>query len=176
MLRGPRFEVIPTDSIEQTVVQSVPRDVTMTVTASPSKGLEATIGLAERLAKHGYCVVPHISARLVVDGAHLEEIVARLTACGIDDIFVPAGGSDSSLCRRPGQNIGPKVPDDHHRACGLALCAGPRRAGLWRAVLWRAGLRRAVLRRAGPACAGRSSGTPATTGRPVAGSRPWRRQ
>ncbi len=94
LLRAPRFEVIPTDSIEQTVVQCVPREVTMTVTASPSKGLEATVGLAERLAKHGYRVVPHISARLVVDGAHLEEIVARLTACGIDDIFVPAGDAD----------------------------------------------------------------------------------
>ena len=66
----------------------------MTVTASPSKGLDATLGLAERLSKHGYRVVPHVSARLVVDEAHLEEIVARLTACGIDDIFVPAGDAD----------------------------------------------------------------------------------
>jgi len=94
LLRSPRFEVIPTDSIEQTVVQWVPREVTMTVTASPSKGLEATIGLSERLAKHGYRVVPHISARLVVDEAHLEEIVSRLTACGVEDIFVPAGDAD----------------------------------------------------------------------------------
>jgi len=33
---------------------SVPLDVTLTVTASPTKGLEATISLAQRLCRHGY--------------------------------------------------------------------------------------------------------------------------
>jgi methylenetetrahydrofolate reductase (NADPH) len=68
--------------------------VTLTVTASPTKGLEATIALAERLRHHGYTVVPHVSARLVVDTSHLEEIAARLRAIGVDDIFVPAGDAD----------------------------------------------------------------------------------
>ena len=68
--------------------------MTVTVTASPAKGLDATLSLAERLARHGYRVVPHVSARLVVDDAHLADIVARLTACGVDDIFVPAGDAD----------------------------------------------------------------------------------
>jgi methylenetetrahydrofolate reductase (NADPH) len=99
LLAHPRFEVIPTDSAEDDVVQWVPREVTVTVTASPRKGLEATLGLAERLSNHGYRVVPHVSARLVVDEAHLEEIVARLTSCGIDDIFVPAGDADPPLGR-----------------------------------------------------------------------------
>ena len=94
LLFHPRFEVIPTDSIEASVLAWIPREVTVTVTASPSKGLEATVGLAERLRGHGYRVVPHISARLVVDEAHLQDIVNRLTACGIDDIFVPAGDAD----------------------------------------------------------------------------------
>ena len=94
LLNHSRFEVIPTDSIEEAVLSWVPREVTLTVTASPTKGLEATISLAERLRQHGYSVVPHVSARLVVDNGHLEEIVARLTACGIDDIFVPAGDAD----------------------------------------------------------------------------------
>jgi hypothetical protein len=94
LLNHSRFEVIPTDSIEEAVLSWVPREVTLTVTASPTKGLEATISLAERLRQHGYSVVPHVSARLVVDNGHLAEIVARLTACGIDDIFVPAGDAD----------------------------------------------------------------------------------
>ncbi len=94
LLVHPRFEVIPTDSVEDAVLASVPRDVTMTVTASPSRGLDATLGLAERLSGHGYRVVPHVSARLVLDEVHLKEIVARLGACGIDDIFVPAGDAD----------------------------------------------------------------------------------
>jgi len=94
LLERARYEVIPTDSIEEAVVTFVPRDVTVTVTASPTKGLEATIALAERLAAHGYVVVPHISARLVVDDRHLSEISERLRARAIDDIFVPAGDAD----------------------------------------------------------------------------------
>ena len=38
--------------------------------------------------------MPHLSARLVRDDAHLADIVARLTACGVDDVFVPAGDAD----------------------------------------------------------------------------------
>src|SRR6185437_8000572 len=35
-----------------------------------------------------------VSARLVRDDAHLAAIVARLQACGVDDVFVPAGDAD----------------------------------------------------------------------------------
>jgi methylenetetrahydrofolate reductase (NADPH) len=97
LLLHPRFEVIPTNSAEDAVLEHVPREVTVTVTASPTKGLEATLGLAERLSKHGYRVVPHVSARLVVDRAHLGEIAARLTDCGVEDVFVPAGDADPPL-------------------------------------------------------------------------------
>ena len=39
-------------------------------------------------------MVPHLSARLVRDRGAPREIVARLTAAGIDDVFVPAGDAD----------------------------------------------------------------------------------
>jgi methylenetetrahydrofolate reductase (NADPH) len=94
LLEHPRYEVFPASSIEEAVAQWVPPDMTVTVTASPTKGLDATLDLAERLAARGYQVVPHVSARLVADDAHLAEIVARLLACGIDDVFVPAGDAD----------------------------------------------------------------------------------
>ncbi len=94
LLRHPRYEVIPSDAIEDAVVSSVPQDVTLTVTASPTKGLEATIALAQRLSEHGFTVVPHLSARLVVDDQHLEDVVAQLRASAIDDVFVPAGDAD----------------------------------------------------------------------------------
>jgi len=94
LLAHPRYEVFPSASIEAAVAECVPRDVTMTVTASPARGLDATIDLTERLAARGYRVVPHLSARLVRDDAHLAGIVERLTAIGIDDVFVPAGDAD----------------------------------------------------------------------------------
>ena len=91
LLRKPRFEVIPARGTEAAVAEWVPAGMTVTVTASPVKGLEPTIELAERLAARGYQVVPHLAARSVTSDAHLTEIVGRLRACGVDDVFVPGG-------------------------------------------------------------------------------------
>ena len=91
LLRSPRYEVLPTKGTEEAVQEWVPAGMTVTVTASPVKGLEPTIELAERLAARGYRVVPHLAARSVADDAHLDQIVARLRACGVDDVFVPGG-------------------------------------------------------------------------------------
>ncbi|MDR2988155.1 MAG: methylenetetrahydrofolate reductase [Nocardiopsaceae bacterium] len=94
LLANSRYEVFPTPSAEAAVLESVPRDVVVTVTASPTKGLEPTLALTERFTTEGYQVVPHLSARLVRDAEHLSDIVARLTAIGVDDVFVPAGDAD----------------------------------------------------------------------------------
>ena len=94
LLRSPRYEVFPAASTEQAVLDWVPRELTVTVTASPARGLEPTLALATALAGHGYTAVPHVTARLVRDDAHLAALVARLTAAGIRDIFVPAGDAD----------------------------------------------------------------------------------
>lgn len=94
LLENPRFEIFPAGRIEEAVAGALAPGMTVTVTASPARGLEATVSLAERLAARGYRVVPHLSARLVRDGAHLSELAERLLACGVDDVFVPAGDAD----------------------------------------------------------------------------------
>ena len=94
LLQRPRYEVFPAKSTEEAVLEWVPTDLTVTVTASPAKGIDPTLDLTQRLTARGYHVVPHVSARLVRDDAHLADIVARLTACGVDDVFVPAGDAD----------------------------------------------------------------------------------
>jgi methylenetetrahydrofolate reductase (NADPH) len=94
LLRNTRYEVLPTASTEEQVLEHVPKDQTVTVTASPSKGLEATLDLTERLTRQGYTAVPHLAARMVRDRAELEEISARLTGQGIDCVFVPGGDAD----------------------------------------------------------------------------------
>ncbi|MDT7607500.1 MAG: methylenetetrahydrofolate reductase [Pseudonocardiales bacterium] len=94
LLRHARYEVIPTAGVAENVLAYVPLELTVTVTASPAKGLEATLELTELLRAAGYRVVTHLSARLVRDGAHLREIVDRLRAVGVDDVFVPAGDAD----------------------------------------------------------------------------------
>lgn len=102
LTRDVRYEVIPTSTIEDNVAAAVSTEVTITVTASPAKGLDPTLDLTERLTKRGYRVVPHLSARLVVDRAHLEEIVDRLVTAGVDDVFVPAGDADPPAGRFDG--------------------------------------------------------------------------
>ena len=94
LLESARLEVLPTATIEKKVTEHVPLDRTLTVTASPGKGLAATLDLTERLAGHGYSVVPHLAARMVGGPAELSEIVERLTAVGVDNVFVPAGDAN----------------------------------------------------------------------------------
>jgi methylenetetrahydrofolate reductase (NADPH) len=94
LLQNARYEVLPTPSAEEQVLASVSASTDLTVTASPSKGLEATIALAERLTSHGYTAVPHLAARMVRDRAELDEICQRLTSQGIRKVFVPGGDAD----------------------------------------------------------------------------------
>ena len=91
LLRRPRFEVLPLDGIEAQVREHLDTDARVTVTASPRRGLEATLELSERLAHAGYKVVPHLSARLVRDEPHLDEALDRLLEAGVRELFVPAG-------------------------------------------------------------------------------------
>ena len=101
LLAAPRYEVLPTDGTLELVVANVPREITITVTASPRRGLDATIALSEKLAAAGYQVVPHISARLVRDEAHLDEVLARVRSLGRLEIFVVAGDAKEPAGKFP---------------------------------------------------------------------------
>lgn len=89
-----RYEVLPTARMEAAVAVHVPTDVRLTITASPAKGLAATLECAERLLGQGYRVTPHLAARMVRDRAHLADLVQQLAAIGVDNVFVPAGDAD----------------------------------------------------------------------------------
>ena len=113
LLDSARFEILPLDGIEEQVREHLPTDVKVTVTASPRKGLEATVDLSERLARAGYPVVPHLSARLVRDRVHLEEVLARLRDAGVRELFVPAGDATE--------------PGEFHGAADLLAAMGEAR-------------------------------------------------
>lgn len=88
---GARYEILPTGAIAQEVCDHVPRGRTLTVTASPRAGLQATVDLAAKLSEEGYDVVPHLAARMVRGRAELADVVTRLTGAGIHQVFVPGG-------------------------------------------------------------------------------------
>ncbi|WP_439030459.1 methylenetetrahydrofolate reductase [Gordonia terrae] len=84
-------EIIPFTSTGDAVLEHVPRSVRLTVTASPGRGQDATIDLAERLSHAGYAVTPHLSARLIRDRGHLADILSRCRDSEITSAFVIGG-------------------------------------------------------------------------------------
>lgn len=102
LLRNARFEVLPLDGIEEQVLEHLATGVKLTVTASPRRGLDATLDLTERFVAAGYVTVPHISARLVRDRGHLDDVLDRLRAGGVREMFVLAGDASEPAGRYPG--------------------------------------------------------------------------
>ncbi|NKQ52261.1 5,10-methylenetetrahydrofolate reductase [Amycolatopsis sp. K13G38] len=88
------YEVMPFKGTRENVLRHVPRTVPLTVTASPQKGLSATVKLAAELAGAGYRVAPHLSARLTRDKAELQDFLGILSAAGISSLFVVGGDGD----------------------------------------------------------------------------------
>jgi methylenetetrahydrofolate reductase (NADPH) len=94
MLSSARYEVLPTKTIEDKILEHLPLDRPLTVTASPAKGIGETLDLAERLARAGYAVVPHLAARMISGREELADICARMTEAGVRTVFVPGGDQD----------------------------------------------------------------------------------
>lgn len=89
-LAQPRFEIIPIGGADEQASR-LPRGTTVTVTCSPARGVDHTLQQAERLARLGLLVVPHVSARLVAGRIHLERILRRLADLNLREVFVVGG-------------------------------------------------------------------------------------
>ncbi len=89
-VRQAYMEVFPTSSIESKLDVLEPQSY-VAITCSPSKGVDVTLDMTERLAGRGFKLVPHIAAKMVRDDAHLRDILKRLDDLPIVSIFVPGG-------------------------------------------------------------------------------------
>ena len=94
LLTRPRYEVFPVEGIADEVVAHVPTEIKVAVTSSPTRGIEATLGLCEDLVSVRFDVALHLAARLVRDEEHLRDILERLRAIGVRDVFAIAGDAD----------------------------------------------------------------------------------
>jgi len=114
LLRNPRYEILPTEGVLDLVVAHVPRDVTLTVTASPRRGLPATVQLAVRLAQLGYRAIPHLAARMIRDAHELGQIFEVLRPAGIRNVFVVAGDAKTPAGQFPdAYSLLMMLPPDH---------------------------------------------------------------
>ena len=90
VLRAPTFELVPLkNALDQAAF--LPAGATVSVTASPAKGIESTVALCEELQALGFRAVPHLSARMIRDRAHLAELIAWMEGAGVDRAFVVGG-------------------------------------------------------------------------------------
>ncbi|QTF93997.1 methylenetetrahydrofolate reductase [Halomonas sp. BM-2019] len=124
-----RFELLPIRGMQEAAA-ALPAGAVVTVTCSPRHGLERTLAASEWLVGAGFRVVPHLAARLVRDRAHLERLLARLAALGIEDAFVVGGDAErpagefphglalleamAELATRPERLGVPAYPEGHH--------------------------------------------------------------
>jgi methylenetetrahydrofolate reductase (NADPH) len=97
LLADADFEVIPLQGTVEKASLIAP-GTTVSVTASPSRGMAVTLDLAVRLQELGYQAVPHLSARLIEDRHHLSAIIKRLDDGGVGRVFI-AGGDGPILGR-----------------------------------------------------------------------------
>ena len=81
-LENAYMEVIPFPDIEKRFEILKPNSH-LAVTCSPTKGVDETLQLCEKLVDRGFEVTPHIAAKCVEDSAHLESIVKKMEALNI---------------------------------------------------------------------------------------------
>ena len=93
VLEDPTFELIPLKNVREQAA-ALPRGATVSVTASPGKGIEATVDLAIELEATGLRAIPHLSARMIGDRVHLVALLDRLEEARIDRAFVVGGDAD----------------------------------------------------------------------------------
>jgi methylenetetrahydrofolate reductase (NADPH) len=93
LIETARYELIPLKSLHDQIPH-LPAGCSVSVTCSPTKGIEPTLELSAELNGAGHHAVPHIAARLVESREHVEKIAARLNEHAISEIFVVGGDPD----------------------------------------------------------------------------------
>ena len=93
LIANARYEVVPLKSLHGHIPH-LPSGCSVSVTCSPTKGIEPTLELSAELNGAGHHAVPHIAARLVEGREHVEKIAARLNEHGLTEIFVVGGDPD----------------------------------------------------------------------------------
>lgn len=96
MLETAYIEIMPIAGVHKQL-EYLSSGARVTVTCSPTRGIEATLRLTERLSREQFRVIPHVAARQVIDKGHLKEILERLSVHGITALFVPGGDVKSPL-------------------------------------------------------------------------------
>ena len=118
-----RYEIFPFGSVEAEATAAFPSVIT--VTCSPRHGLDPTVDLAVRLVQMGHVVVVHLAARTIRSSLHLDVVLGRLAAAGIDDVFVIGGDGEPQGPFESAVELLPALAAHAHRPSRIGVGAYP---------------------------------------------------
>ena len=93
VLADPIFELLPLKSIGDQITH-LPAGARVSVTASPNRGIDATLDWAIRLQADGFRAIPHLSARMIASREVLAGLLERARDGGLTHAFVVGGDAD----------------------------------------------------------------------------------
>jgi methylenetetrahydrofolate reductase (NADPH) len=125
LLTAPTFELIP---LKTSMAQAafLPAGATVSVTASPAKGIEATVALCEQLQAAGFRAVPHMSARMVRDRVHLVDLIAWLEGAGVARAFIVGGDAKEPGAYPDGLSLLREMAEIGHPLSEIGIPAYPQ--------------------------------------------------
>ena len=133
------YEILPFGSVEAEAAAAPPS--VLTVTCSPRHGIDHTVDFGTALAERGHVVVVHLAARAIRSSAHLDRVLGRLEAAGIDDVFVVGGDGEPSGPFASAVELVPRVAEHRHRPARIGIGAYPEGHPLIDAATLEAALR-----------------------------------
>ena len=92
-LEDPIFELLPLKNLPEQIPH-LPAGARVSVTASPAKGMDATVDWAVKLQADGFRAIPHLSARMIADRPTLAGLLDRARGGGLTHAFVVGGDAD----------------------------------------------------------------------------------
>jgi methylenetetrahydrofolate reductase (NADH) len=92
-LEDPIFELLPLKNLPEQIPH-LPAGARVSVTASPAKGIDATVDWAVKLQADGFRAIPHLSARMIADRPTLAGLLDRAREGGLTHAFVVGGDAD----------------------------------------------------------------------------------
>jgi methylenetetrahydrofolate reductase (NADPH) len=120
-----RFEIMPFARGEGEAAK-LPEPVRLTVTCSPKHGIDHTVEIATRLRALGHAVTVHLTARMIRDRSHLDELLAAMARAGIDDALLIGG--DATPPHGPfssAVNVLPIIHEHPHRPEAIGIGGYP---------------------------------------------------
>jgi len=124
VVRDAEFELIPLNNLDAQI-PFLPVGAIVSVTASPAKGIEATVELSARLRARGFRVTPHLSARMIRDRAHLREVLRRIDDAGIQRALIVGGDSRDPGAYPDGLSLLRAMADTGHGLAELGVPCYP---------------------------------------------------